>query len=210
MKGFGWIALLGLIAAAPTTKPTTNPTGIDLRPLIHEVDLARKDLASAKEEAMRKWEASTECRDLKAVVVEKRALLEKARENGTPKEKLDASAAYNQARSKFETSEAKATATPEADANLSKSLGKLHEAEREIERAVKRQEENSPIAKAIRDQKLIKGMTKADTRKVFRYTVETIQRDDREILELQDDSQLPRRATCVFVNGKLVSWEIRQ
>jgi multidrug efflux pump subunit AcrA (membrane-fusion protein) len=86
-----FVAMVGM-AAGPATEPTTKPT--TLAEARERSNDARHKLVAARRALLKTFHASKEYKAAEADIEAKRSALDAARANGTPQERLAASAAY--------------------------------------------------------------------------------------------------------------------
>jgi hypothetical protein len=195
-------------AEKPASRPATLPAKIDLRPFEDRVEKAKEDLAKATAEARIKWESSETYKSLRATVDKLLADLNEARAGTDPQRKLNASAAYNNARLKLEKEE-------KAAMDVAKQAGELKVAEDQLKIATtenaKRQtaaDDADPIRQAMRKKTLAKGMTKEQVLQIFEYVDQTVQTENGERVTFIEEADLPRTAYVTFVNGKVTAFTI--
>jgi hypothetical protein len=184
MTGFLVVVLCLFVggAAPATRKATTKPAMIDLRPLEEDVAAAQSAVENAKAEARAKWEASDDYKQLKGEAERTRLALEKARGGDDAKAKLDASKVYNDAR----------LALAKADAARLRNVGQeetaaVDRAKAKLQQAIQHNrdvEENSPIRVAMREKRVMNGMTRDQLLEMFGKPVEA--------------TESPRGTICVY------------
>lgn len=156
------LGLLVLVAAAPATRPDTPA-----------VAQARQDLDAARKACLDRLHATEGYKVAQAKADEAMNALEEARANGTPEQKLSASSEYNRAAAVGKKMEGDALTEDEGvkAARTAVDMAELRAEEKarriadDADRAAKAaadREANDPVKKAIREHRLIKGMTVAD------------------------------------------------
>lgn len=176
------LCLFAVGAAPATRKATTKPVMIDLKPLEEEVATAQSALEKAKAEAKTKWESSDDYKQLRGEVERTRLGLEKARAGDDAKAKLDASKVYNDARLALAKADAAhlRNAGQDETATVDQAKAKLKDAiqhNRDVE-------ENSPTRVAMREKRVMNGMTRDQLLEMFGKPVET--------------TESPRGTVCVY------------
>jgi multidrug efflux pump subunit AcrA (membrane-fusion protein) len=187
MRSLVLILALATVGAAPASRPTTRPGGaapalIDVKPLEERIDAARAGVDRAKADARARWEASDDYRRAAAQVERSNTALESARAGDDAKAKLDASKAYNDAR----TFLAKIGMDKLANAG-EREIAALREAEAALASAReenRRREDSDPVRQAIRSRKVLRGMTREQVETMFGKPVST--------------TDEPTRTTAVF------------
>jgi hypothetical protein len=218
------LALASGVEAAkrPASRPTTAPALVDLAPLEAAVGEARVTLTTVKNTAVAQWQVSAEFLELKADADAKRVALETARAGNDPKAKLDASAAYNKARLglEAETKRVVGTATQVQERALAAALASLDQAKRENVKRAADALANDPMEKAIREERILVGMTEAQVARIFHYQVRETRTPEGVSREYQErypqqalvggvvaGGGIKRRVTIWFVDGKVVDFQ---
>jgi hypothetical protein len=163
MKQIVLVLILSTVVMAQT-RPTTAPSVEDLAVA---VEVAKTVLAAATAKAEREAMASDPYKTLAAEVEAARAALEEARRSGTPQERLDASSAYNKARLALEPIVPEAVKNAPEVIAATRGLRIAESALSARQQAIREAEENDPINVAIREKRLVLGMTLEQARKAM-------------------------------------------
>jgi hypothetical protein len=151
------ISLLAAICAvaAVDPKPTSQPTLDDFK---QAVVVAEQTARQAEDAAVAAFHHTPEYRDAKAQADAAKERLDAARASGTAQEKLDASRLFVSANESIKKMEKRAAATdPQAVAAM--------RAADQARRALAIREENDPVLKAVREHRVVAGMTEEQAKK---------------------------------------------
>jgi len=119
-----------LKSATQVSEPTSRPT-IDLADLQREWDATLRHVVRARFDAGDRFDTTPTGKAAKADVVAKRRALEKARALGTPQDRIEASSAYNKARSARDAARDNAVV---ADPDVLSALSAADRAKAELDR----------------------------------------------------------------------------
>jgi hypothetical protein len=168
---------LAVTSRAAETQPATRPTTVELR---GDLLKAQADLAAAVARATLDFDNSPAGKPLVAEVAARKAALELARVNGTPQERLDASAAFNRARQTLDDARDKALKASDtvlaAQAHVASAKAALAAAvaDEKAKAAAKQAADeerarNDPVRIAIRKHQVIKGMTDDQVKQAMHF-----------------------------------------
>lgn len=175
MKEITLVLMLSTMAMTQT-RPTTAPSVEDLTVA---VEVAKTVLSAATAKAERDAMASDAYKTLAAEVEAARAALEEARRSGTPQERLDASSAYNKARLALEPIVPEAVKNAPEVIAATRGLRIAESALSARQQAIREAEENDPINVAIREKRLVIGMTLEQANKAMGRTGKLVAESQR-------------------------------
>jgi len=215
MQSWILIALLS-VSAGPTTSPTTKPLNAVV--LQQSIEDARAAIVKAKDAALSRCRETPEYQAAAADREAKQHLLEDARRDGSPENRLAASSVFVKADLVVKKMEAEAISEDDAVKTSSAELTIAEASLRGVREEQKQQQEiaaasakmakeNNPIAVAIRQHRIVKGMTVSQAHEAFEGSIAISYyghfgpRNVTDNSDLEDGTQVVRWRSLVPSDG---------